>query len=122
MSGLKKFAKGAVGAVKSIGTRRSTRASSRAGSDMSIDPSTAPTPASSSSPTPKILRKPSQHGLRDSHEKEVYKKIKDKEFTHTPAFDLALLQEAGMSSEFDAIFSLIGWMSAWDVSELGSKL
>jgi hypothetical protein len=27
-----------------------------------------------------------------------------------------------MSSEFNAIFSLIGWMSAWDVSELGSKL
>jgi hypothetical protein len=39
-----------------------------------------------------------------------------------PTFDLALLQEAGMSSEFDAIFLLIGWMSAWDVSELGSKL
>jgi hypothetical protein len=89
---------------------------------MSIDPPAAPTPASSSSPMPKILRKPSHLGLRDSHEKEVYKKIKDKEFTHTPAFDLALLQEAGMSSEFNAIFSLIGWTSAWDVSELGSKL
>jgi hypothetical protein len=89
---------------------------------MNVDPRAAPTSASSSSPTPKILRKPSQLGLRDSHEKEVYKKIKDKEFTHTPAFDLTLLQEAGMSSEFDAIFSLIGWTSAWDVSELGSKL
>jgi hypothetical protein len=89
---------------------------------MSIHPPTAPTLASSSSPAPKILRKPSQLGLRDSHEKEVYKKIKDKEFTHTPAFDLALLQEASMSSKFDAIFSLIGWTSAWDVSELGSKL
>jgi hypothetical protein len=52
----------------------------------------------------------------------VYKKIKDKEFTHTPAFDLALLQEAGMSTEFDTIFSLLGWVSAWDVAELGSKL
>jgi hypothetical protein len=122
MSGLKKFAKGVVGAVKSIGTRRSTRASSRASSNMGVDSPAAPTPASSSSPMPKILRKPSQLGLRDSHEKEVYKKIKDKEFTHTPAFDLTLLQEAGMSSEFDAIFSLIGWTSAWDVSELGSKL
>jgi hypothetical protein len=122
MSGLKKFAKGAVGAVKSIGTRRSTRASSRASSDMSIDPPAAPTPTSSSSPTPKILRKPSLLGLRDSHEKEVYKKIKDKEFTHTPAFDLALLQEAGMSSKFDVIFSLIGWTSTWYVSKLGSKL
>jgi hypothetical protein len=27
-----------------------------------------------------------------------------------------------MSSEFDVIFSLLGWMFAWDVSELGSKL
>jgi hypothetical protein len=27
-----------------------------------------------------------------------------------------------MSSEFDAIFSILGWMSAWDVSKLGSKL
>jgi hypothetical protein len=89
---------------------------------MSVDPPAAPTPASSSSPAPKILRKPSQLGLRDSHEKEVYKKIKDKEFTHTSAFDLALLQEAGMSSESDAIFSLLGCMSAWDVSALGSKL
>jgi hypothetical protein len=89
---------------------------------MSVDPPATPTPASSSSPAPKTLRKPSQFGLRDSHEKEVYKKIKDKEFTHMPAFDLALLQEAGMSSKFDAIFSLIGWTSAWDVSKLGSKL
>jgi hypothetical protein len=89
---------------------------------MSVDPPAAPTPASSSSPMPKILRKPSQLGHRDSHEKEVYKKIKDKEFTHMLAFDLALLQEASMSSEFDVIFSLIGWTSAWDVSELGSKL
>jgi hypothetical protein len=112
MSVLKKFAKGAVGVVKSVGTRRSTRASSRASSNMSVDPPTTPTPTSSSSPAPKILRKPSQLGLRDSHEKEIYKKIKDKEFTHTPAFDLALLQEAGMSSEFDAIFSLLGWTSA----------
>jgi hypothetical protein len=89
---------------------------------MSVDPPPAPTSASSSSPAPKVLHKPNQLGLRDSHEREVYKKIKDKEFTHTRAFDLALLQEAGMSSEFNAIFSLIGWMSAWDVSELGSKL
>jgi hypothetical protein len=122
MSGLKKIAKEAVRAVKSIGTRRSTRASSRANSDMSVDPPAAPTPTSSSSPAPKILRKLSQLGLRDSHEKEVYRKTKDKEFTHTPAFDLALLQKVGMSSEFNAIFSLLGWTSAWDVSDLGSKL
>jgi hypothetical protein len=75
---------------------------------MSIDPPTAPALVSSSSPAPKILLKPNQLGLRDSHEKDVYKKIKDKEFTHTPAFDLALLQEAGMSTEFDTIFSLLG--------------
>jgi hypothetical protein len=70
---------------------------------MSVDPLAAPTPASSLSPAPKILLKPNQLGLRDSHEKEVYKKIKDKEFTHTLAFDLALLQEAGMCSKFDAV-------------------
>jgi hypothetical protein len=27
-----------------------------------------------------------------------------------------------MSSEFDTIFSLLGWTSAWDVAKLGSKL
>jgi hypothetical protein len=89
---------------------------------MSVDPPTAPSPASSSSPAPKILLKPNQLGLRDSHEKDMYNKIKDKEFTHTLALDLALLQEAGTSSEFDTIFSLLGWSSAWDVTELGSKL
>jgi hypothetical protein len=122
MSKLKKLAKGAMGTIKNIRTRSSTRASSRADFDMSVNPPTAPTPASSSSPAPKILLKPNQLGLRDSHEKDVYKKIKDKEFTYTPAFDLALLQEAGMSTEFDIIFSLLGWASAWDVVEIGSKL
>jgi hypothetical protein len=122
MSGLKKLAKGAVGAIKNIRTRSSTRASSRAGSNMSVDPPTTPAPVSSSSPAPKILLEPNQLGLCDSREKDVYKKIKDKEFTHTHAFDLALLQEAGMSSEFDTIFSLLGWASAWDVAEIGSKL
>jgi hypothetical protein len=117
MSGLKKLAKGAVGTIKNIRTRSSTRASSRAGSDMSVDPPTTPAPSSSSSPSPKILLKPNQLGLRDSREKDVYK-IKDKEFTHTPAFDLALLQEAGMCTEFDTIFSLLGWASAWDVAEI----
>jgi hypothetical protein len=88
-----KLAKGAVGSIKNIVTRSLTRASSRVGSDMSVDPPIAPAPASSSSPAPKILLKPNQFGLRDSREKDVYKKIKDKEFTHTPTFDLALLQE-----------------------------
>jgi hypothetical protein len=108
MSGLMKLAKGVVGVIKNIRTRSSTRASSRAGSNMSIDPPTPHAPASSSSPTPKILLKPNQLGLRDSREKDVYKKIKDKEFTHTPTFDLALLQEASMSTKFDTIFSLLG--------------
>jgi hypothetical protein len=27
-----------------------------------------------------------------------------------------------MSTEFDTIFSLLGWDSAWDVTEIGSKL
>jgi hypothetical protein len=122
MSGLKKLAKGIVGAIKNIGTTSSTRESSRASSDMSIDPPTALAPASSSSPAPKILLKPNQLGLCDSREKDVYKKIKDKEFTHTPSFDLALLQEADMSTKFDTIFSLLGWTFAWDVAEIGSKL
>jgi hypothetical protein len=122
MSGLKKLAKGVVEAIKNIRTRSSTRASSRASFDMSIDPPTVPAPICSSSPAPKILLEPNQLGLCDSREKDVYKKIKDKEFTHTPAFDLALLQEAGMSSEFDTIFSLLGWASAWDVAKIGSKL
>jgi hypothetical protein len=122
MSGLKKLAKGAAGAIKNIRTRSSTQASSKASSDLSVDPPTPPASASSSSPTPKILLKPNQLGLHDSREKDVYEKIKDKEFTYTPAFDLALLQEAGLSTEFDTIVSLVGWASAWDVTEIGSKM
>jgi hypothetical protein len=108
MSGLKKLAKGTIGAIKNIRTRSSTQASSRAGYDMSVVPPTSPAHASSLSPAPKILLKPNQLGLCDSREKDVYKKIKDKEFTHTPTFDLALLQEASMSTKFDTIFSLLG--------------
>jgi hypothetical protein len=36
--------------------------------------------------------------------------------------DCKLLQEAGMDSEIDLIFALVGWGSFWNITEQGSKL
>jgi hypothetical protein len=99
-----------------------TRSASRVGSDMSIDPPAAPTPASSSTLPPKILLKSSQLVLKDDREKALYKKLKNKVFTHTPVLDHGLLKEASMDFELDIIFSLVEWGLFWNITELGSKL
>jgi hypothetical protein len=99
-----------------------TRSTSRAGSDMSIDPPTAPLPASSLALPPKILLKSSQLVLKDDQEKALYKKLKNKVFTHTPVLDHGFLKEAGMDFELDIIFLLVGWGLFWNITELGSKL
>jgi hypothetical protein len=89
---------------------------------MSIDPPAAPTPTSSSALPPKILLKLSQLLLKDDREKALYKKLKNKVFTHNPVLDHGLLKEAGMDFELDIIFLLVGWGSFWNITELGSKL
>jgi hypothetical protein len=88
---------------------------------MSVDPPTYQGPACSSA-SPNILIKASQLRLKNEREKNIYKKLKKKEFTHTPMLDSELLQEAGMDSELDLIFALVGWGSFWNITEQGSKV
>jgi hypothetical protein len=58
------------------------------------------------------LLRDNQIKFEDDREKEIYKKLKDRKFTHTPAFDLDLLQSIGMDSELDLIFRNVGWEDA----------
>jgi hypothetical protein len=46
------------------------------------------------------LLRDSQLKFQDDREKEVYKLLKDKEFTSTPVIDPDLLHTIGMDSEF----------------------
>jgi hypothetical protein len=69
-----------------------------------------------------ILLQDKQLKLQDDREKEIYKKLKDRDFILTPAFDPALLQAIGMDSEFDLVFKNIGWEDAWEINEQGCKL
>jgi hypothetical protein len=69
-----------------------------------------------------VLLQDKQLKLRDNREKEIYKKLKDRDFVLTPAFDPALLQAIGMDSEFDLVFKNIGWEDAWDINEQGCNL
>ena len=92
--------------------------------DMEVDP---PSPAvgvpSWSAPMERNdLLQEKQLKLRDDREKDIYKKLKDRDFVLTPAFDLALLQSTGMDSEFELIFKAIGWEDAWEIDESGCKL
>jgi hypothetical protein len=89
---------------------------------MSINQPADQPPSSSLAPTRKILLKESHLGLKDSQERKIFKELKNKAYTHTLVLDLTLLHEIGMDAEFDLIFSLVGWESFWDITELGSKL
>jgi hypothetical protein len=89
---------------------------------MSTDPPpVAPPPASSSAPR-RVLFRASDLGLRNSRERAIYRKLKTKIFAHTPVLNPTLLVEAGMADEFDIIFSLVGWTTFENITELGSKL
>lgn len=91
---------------------------------MDVDP---PSPAaeqlSRAAPAEKnVLLQDKQLKLRGDWEKEIYKKLKDRDFVLTPAYDPALLQATGMNSKFDLIFKTIGLENAWDIDEQGCKL
>jgi hypothetical protein len=58
-----------------------------------------------------------QLNLRDDREKEIHKKLKDRDFFLTSAFDPALLQAIDTDSEFDLIFKAIGCEDAWEINE-----
>lgn len=55
-----------------------------------------------------ILLQEKQLKLRGDREKDVYKKLKTRDFVLTPAYDPALLQTTGMVSEFELIFKTLG--------------
>ena len=69
-----------------------------------------------------VLLQEKQLKLRDDREKNIYKKLKDRDFVLTPAFDLALLQSTGMDFEFELIFKAVGWEDAWEIDKSGCKL
>ena len=69
-----------------------------------------------------ILLQEKQLKLRDDRETNIYKKLKTQDFVLTPAYNPALLQATGMTSEFELIFKTIGWEDAWEIDEPGCKL
>jgi hypothetical protein len=105
-----------VSKVKSAVSFRSSKShsSSRVGSDMEVDPS-SPAVGSSSCLAPEetsTLLRDKQIKLQDDREKKISRALKDREFTHTPAFNPTLLQMIGMDSEFKLVFNNVGWKNA----------
>jgi hypothetical protein len=91
---------------------------------MEVDP---PSPAIESSSCSTLeetftLLRDKQIKLQDDREKKIYRELKDREFTHTPAFNPALLQAIGTVSEFELVFNNIGWENAWELNEQGCRL
>jgi hypothetical protein len=104
------------GALRSLGktlslhstrSRSSSQAPSRAGSGMDIDPpspSEHHIPSSSSQWEERYeLTSFNQILLPLRLQVEILNVLKTKEFTHTPIFDITLLHETGMDSEFELI-------------------
>ena len=71
---------------------------------MSTDPPAVPEPASSSAAPKRILLTASHLALRDSREKSIHNKLKNRNFVHTPVLNEVFLCEAGMATELDTIF------------------
>jgi hypothetical protein len=93
--------------IYSMRSRTSSRAgSSRADSEMEVDPPSPVVRGSSSRQQAEVytLLRDSQIKFQDNREKEVYKLLKDKEFTSIPVIDLDLLHTIGMDSKFILIF------------------
>jgi hypothetical protein len=119
---MKSWAKGITNKVMGRTTRSSSRYdSSRARSDMSIDPP-AVQPASSSAAPQRILLTTTHLALRDLREKNIYNKLKNRNFIHTLVLDEVFLCKTGMATELDTIFQFVGWSSFATIAELGSKL
>jgi hypothetical protein len=60
--------------------------------------------------------------LRDDHEKQAYALLKRRDFGHTKAFDLDLLEKTGMDVDFARIWHAIGWDGFVPVEKNGSRL
>jgi hypothetical protein len=55
-------------------------------------------------------------------EKDRYEKLKKRSFVLTPMFNEEFMQEAGLDSEFNHIFALLGWTSFYNTFERTSHL
>jgi hypothetical protein len=77
---------------------------------MEVDPSSPTVRSSSCSALEETftLLRDKQIKLQDDREKNIFRELKDREFTHTPAFNPALLQTIGMDSEFELVFNNVG--------------
>jgi hypothetical protein len=101
-----------VSKVKSAVSFRSSRShsSSCAGSNMEVDPLCPAIESSSCSALEETftLLRDKQIKLQYDHDKKIFQELKDREFTHTPAFNPALLQTIGMDSKFEFVFKNVG--------------
>jgi hypothetical protein len=86
---------------------------------MEIDPPSPIVQGSSSRQQAKVY---TQIKFQDNQEKEVYKLLKDKEFTSTPVVDPGLLHTIGMDSKCQLIYRNIGWKDAWTIIENDCRL
>jgi hypothetical protein len=73
---------------------------------MEVEPPTSTTGSSSRQHQEVLytLLRDNHIKFKDDREKNIYKQLKDREFTLTPVIDPDLLQSIGMDSEFELIF------------------
>ena len=60
--------------------------------------------------------------LRDDRERQAYAMLKHRDFGHTKAFDLDLLEKTGMDVDFACVWHAVGWDDFVPVEENGSHL
>ena len=60
--------------------------------------------------------------LDNAQELEVYSRLKDRVFEHTTLYDTDLLNDIGISDDFNAIWRAVGWESIEPLDEEGSRL
>ena len=89
---------------------------------MSTDPPAIPQPASSSAAPHRVLLTATHLARRDSREKSIYNKLKNRNFVNTPVLDEVLLYKTGMATKLDTISQFVCWNSFATITELGSKL
>jgi hypothetical protein len=99
---MKSRAKGIANKVTGRTTRSSSRyTSSWASSDMSTDLPADPRPPSSSVAPQRVLLTATHLALRDARSKNIYNKLKDRSFIHTPVLDKVFLCKTGTTDELE---------------------
>jgi hypothetical protein len=99
---------------------RATRSlsSSRVGFEMEVDP---PSPVVGSSSC--LALEETFTLLRDKQIKfQDDRELKDREVTHTPVSNHALLQLIAMDFKFELVFKNVGWENDWELNDQGCKL